>query len=300
MSLKLQLLLLRTMAKGGPQTAESLAEKLGLGLRMVYRYLRQFRDVDLKIVKKGSIYSVDPASPFFKDILPGVRFTEDEALTMLSVLNCVVDRTPQVRHLREKLSVIHDKQIMNGYDVDERVANNISVLFTAIKNEQMVCLRNYASPHSGKVSDRIVEPFVFLPGNSEVRCYEISTDENKTFKVSRAESVELIDLCWSYRERHRTYHTDIFHFSGEKVYPITLRLGQLSYSVLVEEHPYAEQYITPEPNGTYLLETDVCSFKGASRFVLGLYEDIEVLGSEEFRAYLKQKIAKMATIVEAP
>jgi predicted DNA-binding transcriptional regulator YafY len=126
-----------------------------------------------------------------------------------------------------------------------------------------------------------------------VRCYELATGENKTFKVSRAERVELIDLCWSYRDRHRPFNTDIFNFSGEEVYRIVLRLGQLSHNVLLEEHPYAEQYMTPEPNGTYLLETDVCDFKGISRFVLGLYEDIEVIGSQEFRDYLNDKIAKM-------
>ena len=293
MSLKRQLQLLRAMTKGGPQNVEGLASQMGANVRMIYRYFDQFREAGFNILKKGTAYSIDPHSPFYKDIVHDFRFNQNEALTMLRVLSSVVDRTPEVRHLREKLSSLHDTEALMGYGVDERVAENLSVLFTAITCEQMVCLRNYASPHSGKVSDRIVEPYVFLPGNSEVRCYEISTGENKTFKVSRAESVELIDLRWSHRDKHRAFHTDIFHFSGEEVFPIALRLGQLSYSVLIEEHPYAEPYITVEPEGTYLLETDVCDFKGASRFVLGLYEDIEVVGSEEFRNYLQQKIAAM-------
>ena len=293
MSLKRQLQLLRAMTKGGPQNVEGLASQMGANVRMIYRYFDQFREAGFNILKKGTAYSIDPHSPFYKDIVHDFRFNQNEALTMLRVLSSVVDRTPEVRHLREKLSSLHDTEALMGYGVDERVAENLSVLFTAITCEQMVCLRNYASPHSGKVSDRIVEPYVFLPGNSEVRCYEISTGENKTFKVSRAESVELIDLRWSHRDKHRAFHTDIFHFSGEEVFPIALRLGQLSYSVLIEEHPYAEPYITAEPEGTYLLETDVCDFKGASRFVLGLYEDIEVLGSEDFRNYLQQKIAAM-------
>lgn len=294
MSLKRQLQLLRAMTKGGAQTVDGLATQMGINVRMIYRYFDQFREAGFNILKKGTAYSIDPESPFYKDIVHDFRFNQNEALTMLRVLNSVVDRTPEVRHLREKLSCLHDSEVLKEYGVDERVAENLSVLFTAITCEQMVCLRNYASPHSGKVSDRIVEPYVFLPGNTEVRCYEISTGENKTFKVARAESVELIDLRWSHRDKHRAFHTDIFHFSGEEVYPIALRLGQLSYSVLLEEHPYAAPYITAEPGGTYLLETDVCDYKGASRFVLGLYEDIEVLGSEEFRRYLQQKIVMMA------
>lgn len=294
MSLKRQLQLLRAMTRGGAQTVDGLATQMGINVRMIYRYFDQFREAGFNILKKGTTYSIDPESPFYKDVVRDFRFNQNEALTILRVLNSVVDRTPEVRHLREKLSCLHDSDALMEYGVDEHVAENISALFTAITSEQMVCLRNYASPHSGKVSDRIVEPYVFLPGNSEVRCYEVSTGENKTFKVARAESVELIDLRWSHRDKHRAFHTDIFHFSGEETYPIVLRLGQLSYSVLLEEHPYAAPYITAEPGGTYLLETDVCDFKGASRFVLGLYEDIEVLGSEEFRRYLQQKIVMMA------
>ena len=35
------------------------------------------------------------------------------------------------------------------------------------------------------------------------------------------------------------------------------------------------------------------SFLGIGRFVLGLYEDIEVIGCEEFKAYLAGKIKSM-------
>ena len=45
--------------------------------------------------------------------------------------------------------------------------------------------------------------YAFLPGNRDVRCFEISTRTNKTFNLSRAEEVELVDLRWSYREEHR-------------------------------------------------------------------------------------------------
>ena len=144
MILHRQLHLLRAMVKGGPQTVEDLAKDTGIGLRMVYRYLEQFRQVGLNLVKKGAYYNIDPNSPFLRDITNGFRFSEDEAITMLNVLNSVVDRTPQVRNLREKLSVLHDSDIFAKYGVDEHVAANLSVLFEAIKNEQMVCLRNYA------------------------------------------------------------------------------------------------------------------------------------------------------------
>jgi len=37
----------------------------------------------------------------------------------------------------------------------------------------------------------------------------------------------------------------------------------------------------------------VVSFRGVGRFVLGLYEDIRVLGGEEFVQYVRGKVAAM-------
>ena len=37
----------------------------------------------------------------------------------------------------------------------------------------------------------------------------------------------------------------------------------------------------------------VCSFVGVGRFVLGLFEDIEIVGCEEFKSYIKDKINKL-------
>ena len=60
--------------------------------------------------------------------------------------------------------------------------------------------------------------------------------------------------------------------------------------VLTEEYPRAERYIGTEEDGRWRAEIPVCSYIGVGRFVLGLFEDIEVLGDEGFRAYLKEKV----------
>ena len=38
------------------------------------------------------------------------------------------------------------------------------------------------------------------------------------------------------------------------------------------------------------LQLDVCSYIGVGRFVLGLFDDIEVKGDEGFKEYLKKKL----------
>ena len=50
--------------------------------------------------------------------------------------------------------------------------------------------------------------------------------------------------------------------------------------------------MTQEENGTWLLSLDVCSYIGIGRFVLGLFDDIEVVGDEGFKRYLKEKLDK--------
>lgn len=211
-------------------------------------------------------------------------------MTINQVLNSVYDNSPQVRHLREKLSSLYDYKVLCKHGVDEHIAQNLAALFEAVKTERMVVLRDYASPNSAQTSDRIVEPYLFVSENSEVRCYEIKTGQNKTFKLSRIRKVEPLDLLWSHKNEHAEYFTDLFHFSGEERFPVTLILGQLSMSLLVEEYPGASAMLKKQDDGRFLLKTEVCSYKGIGRFVMGLIDDIEIVDSPDFVAYLRGKV----------
>ena len=108
--------------------------------------------------------------------------------------------------------------------------------------------------------------------------------------MSRIGRVEVLDLLWSHEEQHARVYTDLFRFSGEERLPVVLRLGRLSCNLLKEEYPPAARQLRPDGDGRWLLSTEVCSFQGVARFVLGLYEDIEVLESPEFKAFLQEKI----------
>ena len=106
--------------------------------------------------------------------------------------------------------------------------------------------------------------------------------------------VQLLDLNWSHEEQHKRIYTDLFMFSGEEQYHVKLWLGQLSHNLLLEEYPEAERcLVRQDADGRYLFETDVVSFLGIGRFVLGLYDDIEVVGDESFLNYLNKKVKFM-------
>ena len=129
-----------------------------------------------------------------------------------------------------------------------------------------------------------------MNGNNEVRCYEPASGMNKTFKIARIQQVELLSENWQHEADHRKMFTDLFMFSGEERLPVQLRMGTLAHNLMLEEYPLSSNHFTQEDDKHWLLTLDVCSYAGIGRFVLGLFEDIEVLGSPEFIKYLQEKI----------
>ncbi len=285
-----QLRLMVLLTQNRQLSVDDVSKELKMSKRSIYRYIEAFRQMGFIVRKEGTRYSIDHESPFFQTITERIHFSTDEAQTINQVLNSVLDNSPQVRHLREKLANLYDYKILAKHGVDNHLAKNLSTLFQAIQTERVVILREYNSPNSNKVSDRIVEPYLFLAENSEVRCYEIATGMNKTFKISRAKSVEMIDLLWAHKEAHRPFFRDAFHFSGETRFPVKLKLGPLATSLLLEEFPNAESHLSLCDDGRHMLSTEVCSFKGIGRFVLGLFDDIEVIDSTDFMQYLEARI----------
>ena len=82
-------------------------------------------------------------------------------------------------------------------------------------------------------------------------------------------------------------------FSGVAREEVQLILGPFAKNVLLEEYPAAKQFLSETSDHRHLLHTRVCNFKGVGRFVLGLLDDIEVVGNDNFRKYLKDKLENL-------
>lgn len=287
---ELDLLLLLT--ENRHYDVETLCQRLSISRRMFYYYLESFRDWGFIVEKQGKCYSIDRESPYLKRLFETINFTEEEALTLLSILNKVGEENALAQRIRYKLNRFYDFHILDNPALRERVAHCVSVLYDAIKRKRVVKLVGYASPHSDTVSDRVVEPFLLLNDNNDVRCHELSSGQNKTFKLSRMRDVIMLDLSWSHEARHKWVFTDIFMFSGEERLPVAVRLDRLAYQVFVEEYPRATHAVTPEDSAHYVLRTEVVSYRGIGRFVLGLYDHVEVLGDEGFQAYVRETLRR--------
>ena len=293
--LERELNLLLLLIENHSYTVPDICERQSISRRNFYYYLEFFRDAGFIVEHVRPYYRIAKESPFFRKLDAAVHFTEDEAIAMRQILEKTGDQGPTVMRLMQKLDKLYDLQIVNNVELREQLSRNVNALYEAIKSKRVVVLKKYSSPHSNTERDRVVEPFLFMNGNREIRCFEPSSGMNKTFKLSRMSGVEVLDLLWSNEQHHRQMLTDVFMFSGEQTMTVTLLLGRLSMQVLTEEYPKTERYIEPDGEGRWRIELPVCSYVGIGRFVLGLFEDIQVLGDEAFKQYLNNKIDLLNT-----
>lgn len=280
------------LSRGRYLTPKMLSEELGIELRTIYRYIDDIKESSFfKFEQRSKKFRISRESLFWRYVMDSLYLTDKEAKALQPFLEQCETDDPAIISVRDKV-----RNIMNNYiepiakDTDMKVLANMSNIQRAIDEKRMVMLRGYTSLHSDTKNDRLVEPFRFLGNKNDVRCYELSTQMNKTFKMSRCESVEILDVLWQFKKSHKEMFTDIFQFSDETKTRVRLLLGNLSKTILLEEHPAAERYLIPHHDGRWMLDAEYCSMKGIGRFYLGLFEDIEIVDSPEFKEYLTERL----------
>ena len=288
-----QLRLMMMLTQNRNYTLEELGERLDMSTRNVYRYMEAFKMAGFVVRKKGKYYSLDKSSPYFKDITSLVHFTEEEAYILKRAIESVDGNTMLKQDLKRKLYKVYDYDILSEIVVRNGIADNVHFLYEAIKQKKQVYFRQYKSSNSHVVKDRLVEPFAFTANNNEIWCYEPMSGRNKLFKVSRISKVEMTETPWQAEAEHREGYIDVFHNSSDRRLPVTFRLGMAAANLLVEEFPLAEKYMTKEEDGHWIFSVEVCRYEGVGRFVLGLYEDIEIIDSPEFKEFLSEKMKKI-------
>lgn len=166
---------------------------------------------------------------------------------------------------------------------------NIAFLQEAISAERTVILHGYSSSNSGDVSDRTIEPFMFVNGHTRIVGYDLEKSRNSVFNISRIGSVEILDCRWKNRADHKVVKTDIFGMSGEAPVHINIALNLRAKNILVEEYPDAAPILIPTGDAyRWLLDTDVYSMKGIGRFYIGLAADIEIIDAPGLKDYARE------------
>lgn len=293
--LQLQLELLLLLTENTRLTVDDITERLGISRRNLYYYLEFFRQTDLDLQKRGGIFYIPRSSKFIKRLTDEVQFTEDEAIAIKQLLDGCGAHSVQLRSVRAKLERFYDFNILENEPLRKHQATMANKLYDAISNQHMVVIKGYSSPHSQTIRDRVVEPFLLINGSTDLRAYEPKSKMNKTFRLARMADVEELADSWSHRKEHRVMYNDLFNFSSETLYSVAIRLDQLSHNVLLEEFPRAEQDVTQEGD-SWILRTSVASMLGIGRFVLGLYDHIEIIEGDELKTYISGKLEEFAKL----
>ena len=294
--------LMKLLTANNRYTVDDLGEILDMSPRTIYRYIDTFREAGFVIKKSGKYIRLDRQSKYFKDISELVHFTDEEAHILKSAIESIDENNVIKQNLKSKLYSVYDYKILAECVTKGSNAKNVNNIAEAISNKQQIRLKGYKSANSNKISDRLIEPYKFTTNYIQVWGYEVPVNPdgtpvlnakgtNKIFKVSRIADTELLDTQWQYEQEHKSAFIDIFRISSMNQFPIKLKLGLKAASLLTEEFPLAEKHLTKISDNEYVLETEVCSYEGAGRFVLGLLDDIKVIGSEDFVKFLKDRIA---------
>ena len=277
-----------------PLTAEQLSEKIGTTHRTAYRYILTFKDAGFLVDKnQNNEYSIKRFGGKFREIEDLVFFTREEAYLLKRAIECIDENTLLKQNLRKKLYSVYDFKRIADVVVEPNNRDIVHNLVDAIEGKWQVILHDYRSAHGNSVSDRRVEPFALTANYVSVWCYVPADDAVKLFKLVRIGSVEVLRSRWKYERLHVQDYLDIFRIHGREQFPVKLKLSMRAANLLMEEYPLSREYMNCLEDNIWLLETSVCSFEGISRFILGLYEDVEIIESPELKSFVRAKIARM-------
>ena len=286
--------LMKLLTSNVNYTVNDLAERLDTSYRSIYRYIETFKEAGFVVHKlEGGVYKLGKESPYFREISQLVHFTDEEAHIVNQLIEGLDDTNMLKQNLRKKLSSVYNCTSMAASVVKGKNAANVNRILEAIEERRQVLLCDYSSSHTGEVRTRCVEPFGFTTNYVQIWCYEPDSGMNKLFKTSRIGSVEVLDKGWEHEDDHHEGYIDIFRMTGYEQHRVKLELGMLAHNLILEEYPLSERDIKPLANGRWLLDTNVCNYLGISRFVVGLLDDIRVVGSPEYSDYLKQRMSSL-------
>ena len=278
--------LMKMLASNKNYTIDELAERLGISYRSIYRYIDTFKDSGFVVEKLHSnVYRLGKMPKGYIDLKDLIYFSEEEAYIVNSLINSLDSTNALKINLKKKLSAVYNSTSIINYVQKKDIAEHIEMLGNAMRGKRMVILKGYESSHSGKRSDRLIEPFEFSTNCIDIWGYDIDKKENKVFKISRIGKVKVTDDDWANENRHQKSKTDCFRISGYKQTPVKLELSMMAKNLLLEEYPLAEQDLRKEDD-KWILETLVSGMEGIGRFVIGLAHEIKVIDSPELENYI--------------
>lgn len=290
--LERQLQLLRFLARNSRLNVDEVAVRMGFSRRQVYRYIEVFRQAGLEFENHGSVYHLLPSSPLVDDLSQAAYLSPDEARIVYQMLNLLPTPNARVRGIKGRLAHAYSRAHLPEEDIDIKGEHNLQQILRAIENRHQVVLHRYHSHNSDTITDRLVEPYCLVNGGSDVRCYELASQQSKSFRLTRMEQVEILPQEWQNEDCHTLPDTDPFGYFSNEEQQVQLLMTARAFQLYCEEVDPHPQYEEGRPDGRIILHTSYCHPAGIGRFILGLPGEVEVVGDEALSNYLAEQIKK--------
>lgn len=282
------------------RNTSAIADKLDVSIRTVQRLIHTL-DVSGFVIDRlePGVYYLRRDKGTAKDFSQLMHFTEEEAYILAQLVASLKGESRLKNNLHKKILRFYATPRKADLLIDTALTENINRLAYAIDQKKCVELQNYRSANSNKTSSRLVEPYNFTSNYNAVVCLDHADKVCKTFVIARIGTVVILNETWIYEDLHQELHVDMFRNTAERpVGKVIIRLNTRAYNLLMEEYPLAEKSINGQPPDA-IFEAEVQRYEGPGRFVLGLMDDVEVLGDNGFINFLREKLAKAEKIFKS-
>lgn len=269
-----------------PKSVRSIEAFLDTSERTVYRYLDLLKDLGFKIERDVN-NKVFIAVSSDIDLIP---FTPQEADYLKKLILSTGKKNQLAQSVLQKVQQSSEIQIGADFLFKAHLSKIVEQISVAIIEGKQLLIKGYSSANSQSVTDRLVEPTCFTDNYDAVSAFEISTNLNKYFNIERMSSVQVLDIPMVHEAKHEFNKPDIFGFQDKSMdKEIEIEMSMRAYLLLKEEYPMSAAFIKSIPDtGKYYFKANVQSFKAPGRFVMGFLEEIQVIGSEEFKRYIER------------
>jgi proteasome accessory factor C len=273
--------------KSSRWTIGQLASRFETSTRTIYRYIHLLEAVNFSVEQ-------DFHDRYFiftsEEETNGTQFSVEETHLLSQLIQSGLRKTPLKASLLKKLSMNSELDGIPNFIIKVRTAKMVETFSLAIKEKKQVILKSYHSANSNDVRDRLVEPISFGDDYQTILALDVADKKCKQFKLERIGDIFIHTELFQFEKYHQKNVADMFGMTGDTTTMVTLRLKMRAYLLLREEFPMAIPFIEKLEDNTYQFHGPVKNFEGVTRFVMGLLDEVTILGPNEFREFLKERM----------
>lgn len=181
---------------------------------------------------------------------------------------------------------------------DAAVASHLRTLVTATRRTERVEI-DYAAASTAQVERRPFDPYgmVHHAGEWYVVGYCHKRGDVRTFRIDRISALHTTGIKFERPDGFdlEAYRRDRLYVPSADSINVKIELDQLAVTRIGANWPVGE--ITTRDDGSAVLDVDCDGFEWVTQWVLGLGRHAAILGPEEARVAMRERIARLHTLL---